>query len=295
MDMIILVEQWRVMRARQTKDVTDKNRKQLFAHHLYPKIEELDASSIAPKDALALIEWIIEDSTVHIGKRVLCDLVAAFDYASILGQIERNPFARLHRFLPRAETQGRAFLPPRAFAQFLREVDAHRYGSATARNALYALVFSAQRRGEILPAQWREIDVVNRVWVIPAARMKSGRQHIIPISTPMMALLEEQRRLGSAWIFPSPRNNSIPINLHAVYFMLRALKYQGRQTVHGFRKVFSTRANESGLWENKLIEKQLAHKPRDIEAVYDHSDMIEPRRRMMEWWADQVMQWRGLV
>jgi phage integrase len=85
------------------------------------------------------------------------------------------------------------------------------------------------------------------------------------------------------------------MNQQAAYFILRALGYSGKQTVHGSRKVFSTRANESGLWENKLIEKQLSHIPREIEAVYDHSSMIEPRRRMMEWWADQVMQWRGLV
>lgn len=295
MKMLELVEQWRVMRARQTKPVTNKNRVQLFIRHLYPKIEGLDASDITPKDALGLIENIIKDGTVHIGKRVLCDLITAYDYAAVLGQVEHNPFARLHKFLPRAETKGRAFLPPREFARFLREVDAHKYGCRTVRNALYALVFSAQRRREIIFAQWSEIDAVNRVWIIPAERMKNGRPHIIPIPTPLMALLEDQRRLGSPWVFPSPRDNSRPINQHAVYFMLRALKYQGRQTVHGFRKVFSTRANESGLWENKLIEKQLAHKPRDIEAVYDYSVMIEPRRRMMEWWADQVMQWRGLV
>lgn len=295
MEIIALVEQWRVMRARQTKPVTDRNRVQIFSRHLYPKIEELAAESVAPKDALALIEWVMEDSTIHIGRRVLCDLIAAYDYAAVLGQVEHNPFARLHKFLPRAETKGRAFLPPREFAIFLRAVDAHRFGSKTARNALYALVYTAQRRREIMLAQWPEIDAVNRIWKIPAERMKTGRPHTIPISAPLIALLEEQRRLGSAWVFPSPRNNTLPINQHAVYFMLRALKYQTRQTVHGFRKVFSTRANESGLWENKLIEKQLSHTPREVEAVYDYSSMLEPRRRMMEWWCDQVMQWRGLI
>lgn len=295
MEMNALVEQWRVMRATQTTPATDRNRRQVFARHLYPKIEGLDASVITPKDALGLVENIIKDGTVHIGKRILCDLITAYDYAAVLGQVEHNSFARLHKFLPRAETKGRAFLPPREFARFLREVDAHKYGCRTVRNALYALVFSAQRRGEIILAQWAEIDAVNRIWTIPARRMKNGRPHTIPISAPLLALLEEQRQLNSVWVFPSPRDNTQPINQHSVYFMLRALKYQGRQTVHGFRKVFSTRANESGLWENKLIEKQLSHTPREIEAVYDHSSMIEPRRRMMEWWCDQVVQWRGLI
>lgn len=295
MKMNALVEQWRVMRATQTKPVTDRNRRQVFARYLYPKIGGLDASDITPKDALGLIENIIKDGSVHIGKGILGNLIAAYDYAAILGQVEHNPFARLHKFLPRAETKGRAFLPPREFARFLREVDAHKYGCRTVRNALYALVFSAQRRREIVFAQWPEIDAVNRVWAIPAERMKNGRPHIIPIPTPLMALLEDQRRLGSAWVFPSPRDSTRPINKHAVYFILRSLGYAGRQTVHGFRKTFSTRANESGLWENKLIEKQLSHVPRDVEAVYDHSSMIEPRRRMMEWWADQIQQWRGLV
>ena len=295
MEMNALVEQWRVMRATQTKPVTDRNRRQVFARYLYPKIEGLDAEGVKPKDALALIEWVMEDATIHIGKRILCDLITAYDYAAVLGQVAHNPFARLHKFLPRAETKGRAFLPPRDFARFLREVDAHKYGCRTVRNALYALVFSAQRRGEIILAQWAEIDAVNRIWTIPARRMKNGRPHVIPISSPLMALLEEQRRLGSPWVFPSPRDNAQPINKHAVYFMLRALGYAKKQTVHGFRKVFSTRANESGLWENKLIEKHLSHAPRDVEAVYDHSSMIEPRRRMMEWWADQIQQWRGLI
>ena len=163
MEMNALVEQWRVMRATQTTPATDRNRRQVFVRYLYPKIEGLDASGITPKDALALIDNLIKNSTIHIGKGILSNLIAAYDYAAVLGQVAHNPFARLHKFLPRAETKGRAFLPPREFARFLREVDAHKYGCRTVRNALYALVFSAQRRGEIILAQWTEIDAVNRI------------------------------------------------------------------------------------------------------------------------------------
>ena len=73
------------------------------------------------------------------------------------------------------------------------------------------------------------------------------------------------------------------------------LREDMQQTVHGIRHVFSTRANDSGLWTSQAIERQLDHRPRGVAAIYDHSNMLGERRRLMDWWADQIMQWRGLT
>lgn len=289
-----IIEQWRVMRAAQTHPATAKERERLHRVYLAPRIEGLEEGAMTPRMILDGVTAIMEASSPHVGRKILSDLVAAYDYAAVLGQATHNPAARLSRYLPPLRKGHRPFLPVRDFARMLREIDGHRYGSRTVRNAFWALVFTAARRQEIVLARWNEIHLPERVWVIPAARMKMKREQVIPIPSPLAEILTQQKCLGAPWVFPSPQSKDAPINLSAVDQLLRARGYARKQSIHGIRHVFSTTANESGLFDSKVIERQLDHRPRGVAGVYDKSILLEHRRRLMDWWTDRVQQWRGM-
>nr|DAK99662.1 MAG TPA: Integrase [Caudoviricetes sp.] len=289
-----MLEQWRVMRAAQTHPATAKERERLHRVYLAPRIEGIEENAMTPRMVLDGVATIMEASSPHVGRKILSDLAAAYDYAAVLGQTTHNPAARLSRYLPPLHKGHRPFLPTRDFARMLREIDEHRFGSQTVRNAFWALVFTAARRQEIVLARWDEIHLPERVWVIPSARMKMKREQVIPIPSPLVEILMYQQQLGALWVFPAPHGKDAPINLSAVNQLLRARGYAHKQSIHGIRHVFSTATNESGLFDSKVIERQLDHRPRGVAGVYDKSTLIEQRRRLMDWWADRVQQWRGV-
>lgn len=291
-----MLAQWRAMRAELTCAVTARERERLHKRYLQPIIDGLQADDVDPQYVLEAIKDIIADSSIYTGRRLLADLVNAYDYAGVLGQVKHNPAARLAKFLPSHQRQHRAFVAAREFGAMLRKVDAECRSKNTAYNAFYALVFTALRRQEVVLAQWGEIHWADRIWVIPPERMKMKQEHIIPISSPLLQILARQKGKDDVWVFPSPhQSKNGAINRTAVNQIIWGRGYGRRQTIHGVRHVFSTRANDSGIFDAKVIERQLDHRPRGVAGVYDKSTLLTQRRHLMDWWADQVQQWRGLV
>lgn len=293
-----IMEQWRAMRARQTTASTARARHIMHETYLasHP-IAQLNAATITPKQILDLIDVIANNSnSQYMSRRVLSDIVNAYDYAAVLGQVEHNPAARLVKYLPPCPRQHRAFLPPREFATLLRSIDARPQISRSVKNAFYAIVLTAQRRSEIVLATWDEIDFHRRIWTIPGERMKMREPHIITISAALLPILYEQQLFDSRWVFPSPHKSyDCHVALSSPNHVIRRSGYRkNTQSIHGIRHLFSTYANDSGLWSAKAIERQLDHRPRGVAGVYDKSTMMDERRRLMEWWGEQIQTWRGL-
>ncbi len=156
-------------------------------------------------------------------------------------------------------------------------------------------VLTATRPGEARLARWDEITLDGATWVIPAERMKGGRQHRVPLSTDAMALLEEARALGGGdYIFPSPQKPRQPLSNMAVGKLLKAAGYkdsEGKPTFvqHGFRSSFRDWCGEQGV-DRQLAEAALAHTVGGTEGAYFRSDLFERRRELMQQWADHCTQ-----
>ena len=109
-------------------------------------------------------------------------------------------------------------------------------------------------------------------------------------SVQALAVLERMRPVSGLgrWVFPSARTMARPMSNNAVLAALRSMGYPKETIVgHGFRSMFSTIANEAGLWSADAIERQLAHVPKDaVRAAYNHAELMDARREMMQWWAD---------
>jgi integrase len=151
--------------------------------------------------------------------------------------------------------------------------------------ALAFAVLTAARSKEVRLTPWDEIDLDRATWVIPASRMKAGREHSVPLSDAAVEILREQlkARGKSKFVFPGGRPAQ-PLSVNALMTALRRLG-AGAFTVHGFRSSFRSWCADQGV-AFELAESALAHTPGNaVVQAYQRSSMLERRRPVMQAWA----------
>jgi len=224
--------------------------------------------------------------------RLRARIGSVFRYAVASGIAETDPTYALRDALIRPTRVHRAaIVDPTALGQLLAQIDGFK-GQATTRIGLKLLAILAQRPGEIRNAVWSEFDLRERVWSIPAVKMKMRRDHNVPLPDQAIALLDELKTMNnkSEYLFPSLRAWTRPMSKNTLNAALRRLGYSGEEmTAHGFRASFSTLANESGLWNPDAIERALAHvEKNEVRRAYARGEHWEERIKLADWWADQL-------
>lgn len=157
---------------------------------------------------------------------------------------------------------------------------------------LFTLLTSA-RTNETRLATWGEfegLDTPEPIWRVPADRMKMEREHIVPLTPPVIALLADLRTYSRGdFVFAGDKPEQ-PISQNTMIYGCYRMGYRGRQTVHGFRGLASTWANEAECYRPDWIEMALAHAERDeVRGAYKSALYLTPRRRMLQAWANTVM------
>lgn len=162
-----------------------------------------------------------------------------------------------------------------------------RWRDAMAARSLEFVILTAARTGEALGATWREIDTSSKVWTVPAARMKGGREHRVPLSPRVLHILTEMAAFGCErddYLFPSIKR-SRPLSGMAMDMLLRRMGLD--VTVHGFRSSFREWCGELSNYPREVAEAALAHVVGDAtERAYRRGDALEKRRQLMESWAE---------
>ena len=246
---------------------------------------------ITPPMILQVIRPIENRGSLEIASKVLQRMTAVFRYAVQTGKATYNPAADMRGVLKTKKVKHRAALKLEDLPKFLQELNAGDIHNTT-KLALYFVIFTAARSGEVRGATWSEIDLDNKLWKIPGARMKMETPHTVPLSKQAVAILERMGRMYGQedLIFPGIRDQNKQLSENTLLYALYRLGYHSRATVHGFRATFSTIANESDF-DGDVIEKALAHEERNrVRAAYHRSEYIEQRRNLMQWWADYLDQ-----
>ncbi|MGG7055876.1 tyrosine-type recombinase/integrase [Nitrosomonas sp. ANs5] len=158
------------------------------------------------------------------------------------------------------------------------------------KRGLLLLALTATRTGELIGAKWEEIDFNEKLWEIPAARTKKSRTHLVPLSTQALSILSELHEFKiSEYIFPNSRDRSRHMAHCSMLAALYRLDYKGIMTAHGFRGIFSTMAHDSLLFPHQVIQKALSHLlGNSTDRSYDESEYLEERRKLLQWWANQL-------
>ena len=166
----------------------------------------------------------------------------------------------------------------------------HAERQAMAALALEWTILAAARTGETLGARLSEVDRKAKVWTVPAARMKAGREHRVPLTPRMLEILavaDKVREVGNDHLFPGPGIRK-PLSGMAMTMLLRRMKVED-VTVHGFRSAFRDWVGEETFYRPDLAEAALAHVVGDATVqAYRRGDALEARRQLMTEWAGFV-------
>jgi len=259
--------------------------------NVFPWLGARPIKAITAPELLAVLRRVESRGANETAHRALQVCGRVFRYAIATGRAERDPSRDLSGALaPIQERHFASITEPLAVGELLRAIDAYK-GAFVTRCALRLAPLVFVRPGELRAAQWTEFDFDKSEWRIPATRMKSRVQHIVPLSTQAVAILRELQPLTGRFpfAFPSVRSRFRAMSENAVTGALRRMGYSGQDmTGHGFRSMASTLLNEQG-WNRDAIERQLAHGERDaVRAAYNYAEHLPERRRMMQAWADYL-------
>ena len=253
--------------------------------YAFPAFGEVAVSEIeapAVRDALAAI-WLTKPETA---RRLRQRINTVVDWAVAKGYRDRGlALPVIDKALPKQRTRVKhhAALPYSDLPKFMSQIKER---ESFGRLALQATILTATRSGEVRNATWSELDLDQRLWIIPASRMKADREHIVPLSDPAVAIFERMkafRRGTNSLIFPGTKRDN-PLSDMTLTKVLRDL---GRtETVHGFRSTFRDWVAERTQFPSEIAEVALAHVNSDkTEAAYLRSDRREQRVELMAAWA----------
>jgi integrase len=257
---------------------------------ILPALGNRPISDISPAEVLAVAKRVETRDALDQAKRCLQRMTSIFALGVRTLRCDSNPARELAGVIKARKVQHRPALAFDQLPDYLDRLEKVIAGPEC-KGAMEMLLLTATRSGEARGMRWDEIDEKATLWRIPPERMKMDSEHIVPLSTQALAILERMRPLTGdrELVFPSPKRPNEPLHANALLMALRRMGYQkGDVTAHGFRATFSTTMNELGH-NADVIEKVLAHVPRNkIRAAYHRAQYIEERRVLLQTWADMI-------
>jgi integrase len=254
--------------------------------YAFPVMGKLLVRDVALPHVLQVLEPLWPTKT-ETATRVRARIEAILDWATVHRHREGPNPARwrghLDKILPTpgkvAPVQHHPALPIDSVPAFMKAL---RSQSGTAPRVLEFAILTAARSGEVRGANWSEVDLHAAEWIVPAERMKAGREHRVALSAAAVQLLKSVSRADSVdLIFPSPKGKAL--SDMALLAVMRRMKVNA--VPHGFRSTFKDWASERTTYPAEPVEMALAHKvPDKVEAAYRRGDLLEKRRRLMEEW-----------
>lgn len=259
---------------------------------VFPELGARPVADLNPVQVLTALRKIEKRGAHEMARRTQQYCGQIFRYAVVTGRAERNPAADLRGALKPPKRTHFASIEPNELPEFLTTLnrnDARLF--VQTRLAIRLLMLTFVRTRELIEATWDEFDLEGGQWSIPAARMKMKRPHLVPLSKQSVEILKQLQTLNGSrdWVFASVAKPRQHMSNNTILKALERLGYKGRMTGHGFRSLAMTTIKEKLKFAHEVVDRQLAHAPRNqVDAAYDRSKFLDERRRMMQKWADYL-------
>jgi integrase len=253
-----------------------------------PLLGSLDVNAIDTRHVLSVLRpvWTSKPETAS---RLRQRIEAVLDYSAAQG-LRKGPNpsrwrGHLQNLLPRPSAVRRVQHHPaldwRDMPAFMAEL---RQRDGPAISALELVVLTAARSGEVRGMRWVEVDLRSNVWIVPADRVKAGKEHRVPLTARAIEILGEPGPTH-ALVFPAPADPDRTLSDMALAAVLKRMR-RADITAHGFRSTFRDWAGETTNFPREVIEAALAHRLKDkAEAAYARGDLFEKRRKLMDAWS----------
>ena len=247
---------------------------------------------ITSQDILDFIRRVESRNNFDITHRLYRDIHAVMRYAISIGLMTHNVAEPLRGALLPNVVVNQKTITKKELPTLLSQISLAKFSEGKIMNhAFQLLAFTFLRAQELMGGAWNEINFEEKVWIIPAERMKMRRSHTIHLTSQMIVVLEtiKVNHFHPTYIFYDKKRDTAIKNERLINSLYK-LGYKGKMTAHGFRALASTILNEEGF-NPDVIEKQLAHiDSNSVRRAYNRAEYIEDRNKMMQWWSDFIVE-----
>ncbi|WP_395237355.1 tyrosine-type recombinase/integrase [Vibrio alginolyticus] len=257
--------------------------------YAFPMLGSIPITKLSAPMAIAALKPVEEAGYLETVKRTAQLINEVMTYAVNAGLIHSNPLSGIREVFRKAKVTHMKALSPDELPELVRAI-ARGNMAITTKCLIEWQLHTMTRPIEAAAARWCEIDFEQRLWILPAERMKARREHIIPLTAQCIAILETIRPVSGhrEFIFPSIRDPKKHTDSESINKALGRIGFQGRTTAHGLRSLASTTLNEQGF-DSDVIEAALSHSDKNaIRKAYNRTTYLERRRPLMEWWSQKI-------
>lgn len=260
-----------------------------LALDVLPSIGAFPVRSVQPVHVLSIIREVEGRGAKSIAILIRQWVGAIMRYAISTLRADTDPTTALRGVIRRPRVRHNPPLSAPDLPRFLAGLSAYA-GYGFVKPATWLMLLTFVRTAEIRTASWSDIDLEAAIWRIPAAKMKMGTEHIVPLSRQAVALLRDVYLHSHMRpvVFPNIRRPDEGISNTSINRLIESIGFGGVISGHGFRATAATMLREQGFADH-LVELQLAHTDRNrVRASYNHAKYIDERRVMMQAWADYL-------
>jgi len=259
--------------------------------HVFPSLAKYPISKITAPITIDILKPIAAKGTLETVKRLTQRLNEIMTYAVNTGLIHANPLSGIKSAFKKPAKNNMPTLTPDELPDFLKNLS---YASIklVTRSLIEWQLHTMVRPSEAAGTAWAEIDLENKLWTIPAERMKKGREHTVPLTEQSLEILERLQPVSGhrEFVFPADRDPKKHVNEQTANAAIKRMGYQGRLVAHGLRALASTTLNGQGF-DGDVIESALSHVDKnEVRRAYNRSEYLERRKNLMCWWSTHIEQ-----
>ncbi|WP_100657746.1 tyrosine-type recombinase/integrase [Alteromonas flava] len=287
----VVAYEWLALQKTRVKSNTREDIEKSLIKNVFPFIGEMPIAKIGFRHIKHdVVERIIGRNSLEIARKVARRINQVMTFALLNEYIDYNPARELSKLIPSSQQKNLPALSPEQLPELMRA--AHFSTMTLQTRCLFEWqLHTMTRPGEAASAEWFEISLKERMWIIPADKMKAGREHKIPLTESTIKILKLMKPISGhrKFVFPSMTNPNSHMSNETINRALKRMGFEGRTVAHGLRSLASTTLNEQGFDPN-VIEMALAHKDPDrVRAAYNRAEYLKHRCEMMMWWSQHII------
>lgn len=286
-----VAEKWMTLKSKTVTHDYAEDIWRSFNNHLLPTLGKVPLHRVKAPAVIAILEPIAAKGALETVKRLTQRINEVMTFAVNTGLLDANPLAGISKAFQSPSKTKMPTLKPEQLPELMRSLTTASI-KLTTRCLIEWQLHTMVRPAEAAGARWDEINWDNKLWCIPAARMKAKRPHTVPLTEQALGLLATMRPLSGdlEYIFPADRDRKKHTNPQTANMALKRMGYQDKLVSHGLRALASTTLNEQ-KFDKDWIEAALAHlDSNEVRGAYNRAEYLESRRVMMNWWSNHIEQ-----
>ncbi len=288
----VIAREWHEHKRPEWSELNAKIVLDRLERDVFPEIGSYPIRAITHKMLLEMANSLKQRGANELAKRVIQMCRHIYRFAIVTGRANQNLAEDLKGMI-KPKPQGHyAAIEAKDLPQFISDLRSHKAKlNRQTYLAVNFMMLTFVRTSEMIQARWDEFDLKAKTWLIPASRMKMGKEHLVPLSRQAVAILEELRELHNhpVYVFPSRNSRNRTMSNNTILMALDRMGYRGKMTGHGFRALAMSTIMEKLGYRHEVPDLQLAHAKRgDVARAYDRAKFLTERTKMMQQWADYL-------